>query len=71
MSYCKECKGKVVMHAFSLSNCENCGLEISTPHIPSYKLCDSCAGYDKCTQCGTRILCCGNWDEYGNCKDCK
>ena len=68
MSYCKKCKGKVVIHAFSFSNCKNCGVKISTPHQSSYKLCDDCAGDDKCVQCGNRLFCCGNWDELGNCK---
>ena len=41
--------------AFSYSNCENCGIEVSTPHIPSYSLCDDCAGDDKCVQCGNSL----------------
>jgi len=44
MSVCKKCEGIVAMHAFSTSNCESCGVEISSPHIPSYTLCDNCAG---------------------------
>jgi len=55
MSTCKKCEGIVVMHAFSTSNCENCGVEISSPHIPSYTLCDNCAGDNKCVQCGGKI----------------
>lgn len=55
MSFCKKCEGIIVMHAFSTSNCENCGVEVSTPHQPSYKLCSNCAGDDKCVQCGGKI----------------
>ena len=55
MSKCKKCERIVVLHAFSTSNCENCGIEISTPHLPSFKLCDDCVGDDKCVQCGNKI----------------
>ena len=55
MSKCEKCKNIVVLHAFSFSNCENCGVEVSTPHIPSYKICDVCAGDNKCVQCGNKI----------------
>lgn len=50
--YCKKCEKQVVMHAFSFGNCEVCGIEVSCGHIPCYKLCDTCAGDDKCVQCG-------------------
>lgn len=42
----------IVMSAFSFGNCEGCSKEISTPHIPGYKLCDDCAeNSNKCKQC--------------------
>lgn len=55
MSKCKKCEKIVVMHAFCFSNCNSCGIGISSPHIPSYTLCDDCAGDDKCVQCGEKI----------------
>lgn len=53
---CKDCKGQVVMHAFSFSNCKLCDEEISTPHIPSYAICPVCAEENNlCESCGNKI----------------
>lgn len=53
---CNNCRNRVVMHAFSFSNCEGCNMEISTPHIPGYKFCDDCAEKgNKCKQCGHEL----------------
>lgn len=50
---CKDCKGMVVMSAFSHGICEGCGTSISSPHTPCYKLCESCSSsQNKCEQCG-------------------
>lgn len=54
MRDCKKCKGMCVLHAFSVSTCENCGGEVVTPHMPSYKYCEACAEkLNVCEQCGT------------------
>lgn len=54
MNDCRKCKGMVVMHAFSVSSCKNCGGEVVTPHIPSYEYCEECADMlNVCQQCGT------------------
>lgn len=57
MKYCDNCKGMIVMDAFSDSNCQKCGKEIVTPHIPSYKYCEDCASeLGVCEQCGSNII---------------
>ena len=51
---CKNCNGMLVMNAFSYSKCENCGCDVVTPHMPSYKYCEDCADkLNACQQCGT------------------
>ena len=51
---CKKCNGMLVMNAFSYSKCENCGRDVVTPHMPSYKYCEDCADkLNACQQCGT------------------
>lgn len=54
--YCNNCKNKVVMHAFSFGNCEICGEEISTEHIPCNQICLKCAEENNlCESCGIKI----------------
>lgn len=54
---CNECKGMIVMHAFSESNCIICGGEITTAHIPSYKVCEECSKeLTLCKQCGKELI---------------
>lgn len=54
--FCKKCMRMGVMNAISHSNCERCGKSITTPHIPSYKICEECARYSgDCQQCGENI----------------
>lgn len=53
---CNNCKGMVVMHAFSFGNCAFCGEDVSTPHIPCYRYCDECAENKSiCKQCGNEL----------------
>ena len=54
---CKECeKGKIVMHAFSDGQCEKCGCDVVTAHIPCDKLCEDCSEkYNSCRECGSKI----------------
>ena len=53
---CNKCKNMIILHAFSSGNCEKCGKEITTPHIPCDKLCKECANkFDRCKQCGNKI----------------
>lgn len=55
-NYCKYCKNRVVMHAFSFGNCVLCGEEISTNHIPCDSTCSFCAEENKvCQSCGNKI----------------
>lgn len=55
-NYCKYCKNRVVMHAFSFGNCEICDEEISTTHIPCNKLCSQCSQENGlCESCGNKI----------------
>ena len=54
--YCKKCEHQVVLHAFSFGNCELCGTEVSTGHIPVNRICDKCAEEnDLCESCGNKI----------------
>ena len=54
--FCMKCERVGAMSAFSRSNCERCGKSITTPHIPSYKICEECAKYSgDCKQCGENI----------------
>jgi hypothetical protein len=54
---CKDCqKGKIVLHAFSFGNCQECGCEVSTAHIPCDKLCQECSDAKHiCKECGRNI----------------
>ena len=48
--------GMMVLHAFSDGPCEVCGKDITTPHIPCDKVCESCSEEHKlCTICGDDI----------------
>ena len=54
--FCKKCERMVTMSAFSNSSCKRCGKLISTPHIPSYEICEECSKHsDDCQQCGKNI----------------
>lgn len=53
---CKNCEKQIVLHAFSSSNCGVCNIEISTPHISSYRVCSKCAEENNlCESCGNKI----------------
>lgn len=44
------------MHAFSNGQCERCGCDVVTPHIPCDKLCEDCSEkYNSCRECGSKI----------------
>ena len=50
---CSKCKKIVALNSFSESNCIICGDLMTTPHIPSYKVCEECSlGLNVCQQCG-------------------
>lgn len=56
MIYCKACKNKVVMHAFSEGNCEVCQDVISCVHKPCDKICNCCAeDFNLCESCGKSL----------------
>ena len=56
MIYCKECKRKVVMHAFSDGICEVCKEIIQCTHTPSDKVCYDCAwNFNLCESCGKSL----------------
>ena len=56
MSYCKKCKGKVVMHAFSEGTCEVCEENISCGHTPCDLVCQNCAeDFNLCESCGGKL----------------
>ena len=53
---CEKHKGMCVLHAFSWGECEICGAEVVTPHIPCYKICPKCSKkQNKCEWCGELI----------------
>jgi hypothetical protein len=57
---CKACyylsRGAVVMQAFTKSNCEGCGVEVTFPNSRINKLCEKCAeSNDRCCHCGGDI----------------
>lgn len=53
---CSNCKGMVVLHAFSYSECIYCRETVSTPHIPRYKCCNDCAEKNNvCQQCNSEL----------------
>ena len=53
---CKKCERIIVLHAFSNGECKICNEEITTPHIPCNKVCESCSEKDNlCEQCGEEI----------------
>lgn len=50
---CEKCEHIVCLSAFSYDKCIECGIGVTTPHIPCYKLCPECsAKLNKCEQCG-------------------
>lgn len=54
--YCKKCKSKVVMDAFSSGACQVCGDEVFSPHMPVDKVCNNCAeDFNLCESCGKQI----------------
>lgn len=56
MIYCKKCRGKVVMHAFSNGTCEVCKDNISCSHTPVNKVCNNCAeDFNLCESCGKSL----------------
>jgi hypothetical protein len=53
---CDKHENMVVLHAFSDGECENCGKEITTSHIPCDKICETCSEkYKLCVICGEEI----------------
>ena len=53
---CGKHKNMIVMHAFSKGECELCGKEIQTSHIPCDKVCKECSEEHKvCQVCGDKI----------------
>lgn len=53
---CNECKKIIILNGFSESNCIMCGDLITTPHIPSYKVCKGCSEeMNICQQCGKEV----------------
>ncbi len=50
---CGDCEKRIVMHAFSDSNCISCDKHINSPYTPSDKICKKCSlRYGLCQQCG-------------------
>lgn len=46
----------IVLHAFSQSKCDYCEADITTPHIPSYRVCNDCSEeHGVCEQCGKAL----------------
>ena len=53
---CENCKGMIVMHAFSDGECEICEQKVVTSHIPCDKLCENCSTvYSRCKVCGVHM----------------
>ncbi len=53
---CENCRHSVVISAFSTGKCKICKCEITTPHIPSYAICEKhSTEYNLCQQCGKRL----------------
>lgn len=53
---CNKCKKLIILNGFSESNCIMCGDLMTTPHIPSYKVCKGCSEeMNICEQCGEEI----------------
>lgn len=55
-NYCKNCKGKIVLHAFSNGTCEICECDIFCAHTPSDKVCMDCSEeLNICESCGDKL----------------
>lgn len=53
---CEKCKHIICLQAFSTGKCKICNCNVTTPHIPSYKVCDKHSEeYNLCQQCGKPI----------------
>lgn len=53
---CDKCKNIISMSAFTKTNCNKCGIEITTGHIPGYTICKSCSEeLELCEQCGEEL----------------
>lgn len=56
MSLCKKCEGRIVMHAFSNSECQKCSKKICSSTTPPNKICLECSkNLGKCEFCGGDI----------------
>lgn len=55
---CNKCKeGKIVLHAFSEGECDSCGKEVITAHIPCDRLCEECStDLKRCKECGDSLI---------------
>ena len=52
---CGKHKNRIVLHAFSDGECQKCGCDIVTSHIPCDKVCETCSDkYGFCTICGEK-----------------
>jgi len=53
---CEKHIGRTVMHAFSYGKCNQCGKEVTTPHIPCDVICEDCSEKKGlCVVCGCKI----------------
>lgn len=53
---CEKCRHIVACQAFSTGKCKICGVDVVTPHIPAYCICEECAEkLQLCQQCGKVI----------------
>lgn len=53
---CKTCKIKAYCQVISVTTCEICGAQITTNHMPGYRVCSTCAKVNNiCKQCGILI----------------
>jgi len=56
MIYCKECRRKAVMDAFSNGICGVCSEDISCSHSPCNLVCYNCAeDFNLCESCGKSL----------------
>jgi hypothetical protein len=54
---CNKCVYKIVLDAFSSSECENCIITIYSPYTPCDKLCVDCSDeLLRCQSCGKPII---------------
>jgi hypothetical protein len=51
--FCEKCKNKVVLNVITFTECNECDIDVVSPHLPAYTLCEECAKkLNRCQQCG-------------------